>query len=587
MGDRAAIYIRTSSEHQGMKSSPEEQERDCRALAEEHNLEVVATYQDVERYRVKSRLVEPSGTRTDRPGMLSMLDDAAAGRFDTILAWKEDRLYRGLRAMLLVLDAVQEHKLDILLAKENFDARMAPVKAWVAGMELESLKERMTMGVKARLRAGKANTGQDRYGYRREGEDIVIVDEEAQWVQQIFAWYLQRVSMKEIRERLIAAGAPQKGSSVPRKINWAISSIQSILGSAKEYATGVKTYSRAGETFIIPVEPIISEETYRQYLKVREANKSYPARNVKRDYLVAGLIYCPCGSRWGSRGSSYKKKGKPREQPTGVYYCHQRHEEHRHPDCPKTIGSKKADRFVWNKVLELFDDPTPLINAARIQIGKLRQDAEVVSVERERLENRLSELAQERQWVITQARRGAITTEDMDVQLTSLTAEEAFTKQELTKVNSWFEVSELDDWEMAVNEYFQDISCGIDSLDVKDANDEEKKQLFALKRRAVLGLVERIEIGENREMRVVFKLDVLSILGFDGDSFQPLLATDSEMPANQWAGTYSRTRSCPRRRRCAACASPSPPACRCSHSQSRRRLAAPLPAVPLPASPAR
>ncbi len=61
--------------------------------------------------------------------------------------------------MLLVLDAIQDHKLNVILAKETFDPRMAPVKAWVAGMELESLKERMTMGVKARLRAGKANTG--------------------------------------------------------------------------------------------------------------------------------------------------------------------------------------------------------------------------------------------------------------------------------------------------------------------------------------------------------------------------------------------------------------------------------------------
>jgi hypothetical protein len=36
---------------------------------------------------------------------------------------------------------------------------------WVAQMELEGMKERLTMGVKARLRAGKVNTGQDRYGY--------------------------------------------------------------------------------------------------------------------------------------------------------------------------------------------------------------------------------------------------------------------------------------------------------------------------------------------------------------------------------------------------------------------------------------
>jgi site-specific DNA recombinase len=540
MDKQAAIYIRTSSEHQGQKSSPEEQERDCRQLAMDHGLTVVEVYRDIERYRAKSRLVDPSGTRVDRPGLLAMLEDAAAGKFNTIMAWKEDRLYRGLRAMLLVLDTVQQHKVDVILAKETFDPRMAPVKAWVAGMELESLKERMTMGVKARLRAGKANTGQDRYGYIRQGEDIVVVEEEAKWVRQIFAWYNDRVSMQEIRRRLIAAGAPQKGSSVPRKITWAISSIQSVLSSATEYASGIKTYSRAGETFVIPVEPLISEETYQRFLEVRAANKTYPSRNVKRDYLIAGLIYCDCGFRWGARGTSARKNGKRRTQPLGVYYCTQRHVEMRHPDCPKTIGSKKADDYVWSKVLELLSDPTSLISAARIRIDQLRDHAETATAEREQLEQRLSELGQERQWVITQARKGKITSADMEAQLATLAMEDAYTKQELSKVNSWSDVEALDDWEEAVQDYFTDLWCGIESLEDEPTTDEERKELFALKRRAVLSLVERVLMGKDREMQIVFKLDVLSVLGQGDENTSPLLYSSSGMAANKSAGTYSR-----------------------------------------------
>jgi DNA invertase Pin-like site-specific DNA recombinase len=74
-----------------------------------------------------------------------------------------------MRAMLLVLEAVQQYNLTIILARETFDPAMAPLKAWLAQVELDNIKERMTMGVKARLRAGKANSGQDRYGYRRNG----------------------------------------------------------------------------------------------------------------------------------------------------------------------------------------------------------------------------------------------------------------------------------------------------------------------------------------------------------------------------------------------------------------------------------
>ena len=46
-------------------------------------------------------------------------------------------------------------------------------------MELDSMKERMETGVKARLRAGKANTGQDRYVYIRIGEAIHLVEGES------------------------------------------------------------------------------------------------------------------------------------------------------------------------------------------------------------------------------------------------------------------------------------------------------------------------------------------------------------------------------------------------------------------------
>jgi DNA invertase Pin-like site-specific DNA recombinase len=238
-------------------------------LAEQHGLNVVAVYRDIERYRVGGRLVDPSGTRSDRPGLVAMLDDAVAGKFDTILAWREDRLYRGMRAMLLVLETIQDHKLDVLLARETFDQKMAPLKAWLAQMELDGMRERLTMGVKARLRAGKANTGQDRYGYRREGDVIVIVEEEAQWVRQIFEWYLQGVPVVEMRRRLIAADAPQKGSGRPRKVQWHISAIQSILSHAEEYASGIKIQHRAGEAFEIPTPPIIDIATARRAQAIR------------------------------------------------------------------------------------------------------------------------------------------------------------------------------------------------------------------------------------------------------------------------------------------------------------------------------
>ena len=124
MAHRAVIYVRTSSETQGEKSSPIEQEVDCLHLAQEKGLSVVRVYRDVEKYRVGNKLVEPSGSRSDRPALQAMLKDAAKDEFDIILAWREDRLYRGLRSMLTVLETIQDYKIEILLVKELFDSKI-------------------------------------------------------------------------------------------------------------------------------------------------------------------------------------------------------------------------------------------------------------------------------------------------------------------------------------------------------------------------------------------------------------------------------------------------------------------------------
>ena len=560
----AAIYVRTSSEHQAERCSPDEQERDCRELAEQNGLTVVAVYSDIERYRAKKRLVDPSGTRTDRPGLNRMLSDAAAGNFGVILAWREDRLYRGLRAMMFVLDVIQENHLEVILVKDTFDPKMAPIKAWVAGMELEAIKERMTMGVKARLRAGKANTGQDRYGYERNGEKIIVVEEEAKWVHQIFEWYNNRVPLKEIRRRLIYAGAPQKGSSRPRKIEWAISSIQGILKSAYNYAYGVKRYTRAGETFEIPIEPIITIETYNRYVEVRESNRLYPSRNVKRDYLIGGLMYCQCPRKWGARGSSYKKGKKRRSQATGVYFCGQRHEEVRHLDCPKTIGSKKADDYVWSKVVEVLDQPDVLISQARKHVQEWHTRFEMNLDQRDKLQKELDQLLVERQWIITRARKGKITDEDMEYQIGTISVQEQYLKQELAGVQIFDDLPEIDNWEKLALEHLMNLQAGLDSLSQEVMDEDGKKEQFQLKRDIVLALVEKVLIGKNRKMKVIFKLDVLSLLGIDINSTSSgNSSTNSKLAANKLDGIYSRTQSCLLRRQCVVCGSPFLLASRC------------------------
>jgi len=582
MNKRAVIYIRTSSEHQGEKSSPIEQEEDCRKLALENNLEVVSVYRDIEKFRVGSRLVEPSGTRYDRPGFLAMIRDAKRGKFDVILAWKEDRLYRGMRAMLLVLETIQEYQISILLAKENFDPKIAPLRAWIAQMELDGMKERMDMGVKARLKAGKANTGQDRYGYVRVDDVIEVVQEEAFWVRKIFEWYVAKVSIMEIRQRLIEANAPQKGSSRPRKVQWAKSSIQAVLMAAEEYAFGIKRQSRKGEVFEIPVEPIISTATYEQFMEIRKKNKTHPKRHQKTDYLIGGLLYCDCERKWGARTNKIRKNRKGeivrRPTPIGVYFCPQRHKELVAETCPRTINTLKADAIVWDKVYTAINKPEYLLGQASRFVEEIKAKTLTVEEDEARIRQELEALIEERQWLITQARKGYLTATDMDQQLNSMSMIELELKRELAAIGQVINIELLDQWEAKVKEYLQDIQAGIEALnDAAPQNKEEQQEVFRLKKEIVDTLVEKVTIDQDRTLHVHIRLNLLRILEEDANKGGP----NAPAVSIQSGGTYTRKPASRARRHLhGVCASPFLQAFRCSHLLHQHRSVVLLPADP-------
>jgi site-specific DNA recombinase len=514
---------------------------------------VVSVYRDIEKYRVRTKLVEPSGTRSDRPGLLAMLDDAARNEFDVILAWREDRLYRGMRSMLLVLETIQEHRITVMLARETFDPKIAPLRAWVAQMELDGMKERMSMGVKARLRAGKANTGQDRYGYQRVGDQIVVVEEEAKWVRRIFEWYLDGCCLMEIRDRLIAANAPQKGSSIPRRIQWARSSIQAVLKSAKEYAYGTKIQSRKGEKFEIPVEPIIDFATYERFVEMRAKNRTYPANHRTYDYMIGGLLYCACGLRWGARTQKTKlnRRGEliTRKTVTGIYYCTQNHLDLVSPECPRHIGAKKADTQVWEKVCEVVDKPEYLFAQAHKLVEELRANASNLHQERARIEKELEAIMTERQWVITQARKGAFTSADMERQLSILTVQEVSLKHDLSRLGRAIDINALDGWESKFAEYLADLRAGIEELrNAAPQDDEERHHVFLLKKQIIDTLVERATIKKNREIKVDIRVNLSKILEQD--------AASARTPGVyiERVETYTRIQSIPvHPHRCASC----------------------------------
>jgi site-specific DNA recombinase len=504
MSKRAVIYIRVSSEKQSDRVSPETQEADGRAYCETHGWQVVAVYRDIKKYRVGKRLVEPSGERADRPGLKRMLADAYAGKFDVIVAWREDRLYRGYRPMLDVLDCIKETKIDIELVKEHFDKNIAPVKAWAARMELDAKHDRFMMGVAGRLAKGKPLNHPPPYGYKAVDGFYEKESDEAHWVQKIYEWYADEMSMKEIRHRLITGGAKQR-----RKVKrpWAYTTLRRILHEKDYYYTGVQIVHWDGEEYEIPIPPIVELELAKRVQQRRARYKVYPAGNVKHHCLAAGLVYCAaCDARLLARimKNGYKRKDGT-EGKREVYRCH--NHRYKKPGCVNRKSARKIDTEIWRKVWTLISEPDRFEQALQGRIATLQAEEEDAETECKRLNGQLDELLLERQKVITWARKGIITDDDLETQLMVLTAQENELKSTLSEKQVL--VGNRAERLIKLASLFREqVQAGVEAINAEPETPEQAKRQLEFRRRIVRAIVKRVDVYKDLRVEVQAELEL-------------------------------------------------------------------------------
>lgn len=127
---------------------------------------------------------------------------------------------------------------------------MLEIKAAIAKIELDNIRDRMLMGRRVRLGRGEVPGGELRCGYKKSDDRRLTVNEtEAEVVRQVLEWYNQWYNQgennMEIRRRLNAADVSPRKSKV-----WSKATIQNIL-TFEGYATGEYTVNLDGETWTL------------------------------------------------------------------------------------------------------------------------------------------------------------------------------------------------------------------------------------------------------------------------------------------------------------------------------------------------
>lgn len=291
---RAAIYARYSSSAQ-KDESIEQQIAECEEYAARRGLTVVATYAD---HAI-------SGRSDRRPEFQRMLRAAERGEFDTLVAYKSNRVSRNMLSALSYEEKLSRCGVTVAYCREEFGDNAAGRFALRTMMNVnqfysENMAEDIRRGMDDNARQCRVN-GPLPLGYKRGPDGRYAIDEEtAPVVREIF----RRVASGELKYQ-ITADLNARGIPTSRGLPWSKNSFSTLIHNER-YA-GVYIYGDIRIPGGIPA--IVDRDTFdraqEQEARVRTAVMAR-RRREGMEYLLTGKLFCGhCGRPMvGASGTS-------------------------------------------------------------------------------------------------------------------------------------------------------------------------------------------------------------------------------------------------------------------------------------------
>jgi site-specific DNA recombinase len=253
----AAIYARTSSNHQRFGYSIDEQVQRCWEQCDSSDWNVQYVFTDE----------AESGRNTDRPQFQKLLKRAKQGRIDVVVFWKLDRFCRSLSDLVKIEDQLSEFDVGLQSVTEYIDTT-SPVGrfnfrnlASAAELESDLTSQRVKMGMHGLAKDHKWPNKYPPFGYRKtEADRLEAIPAEATWVQRIFRMYLEERSMPQVSFLLNEVGLSTKKAN-----EWTRQAVNTVLSN--EIYRG--EYTLAGYEDQVAAYRIVSDELFSEVERVR------------------------------------------------------------------------------------------------------------------------------------------------------------------------------------------------------------------------------------------------------------------------------------------------------------------------------
>lgn len=251
-----------------------------------------------------------TGTKDSRENFQRMLADCRAGRIDHIITKSISRFFRNTVTLLETVRELKELDISVYFEEQSIDTAtadgelMLSVLASYAQEESLSASENQKWWVKRNFEAGIPW----RFfllGYRREGDKLVVIPEEAEIVRSIFDDYLAGKGVTAITKRLNESGCVFHKSAVERILrNYTYTGNLLLQTKFREnYLTKVtrKNHEELPRYHAVGThEAIISPETFNAVqAEIQRRKEKYAPGKPQKTSLFSGRITCAnCGKHY-------------------------------------------------------------------------------------------------------------------------------------------------------------------------------------------------------------------------------------------------------------------------------------------------
>jgi site-specific DNA recombinase len=230
---RCAIYTRKSSE-EGLEqefNSLQAQREACEAFINSQRQEgwvcLPAAYDDG----------GFSGATMDRPALQRLLGEITAGRVDTVVVYKIDRLTRSLADFAKIVEILDARGASFVSVTQQFNTTTSMGRLTLnvllsfAQFEREVIGERIRDKIAASKKKGMWMGGVPALGYRAQDRKLVVVDSEAEIVRSIFRRYAGLGSVRLLKDELEAQLVKSKSDE---RLGWQAIRLRRALPDAAE-----------------------------------------------------------------------------------------------------------------------------------------------------------------------------------------------------------------------------------------------------------------------------------------------------------------------------------------------------------------